>query len=159
MIHKITQLPITGVTLSAYVQDDIGTYGTEKGRKAIIIFPGGAFAYLSPFEAEPVALTFLAKGFNCFVLHYTTGDNCRYPDVLIEACEAIKTVRDNAEKWHTNPHQITLMSFSAGACLAGMCATQWNAPEISAALNENPENLRPDAAVIAYGCRDNSGTI
>lgn len=44
MIHKITQLPITDVTLSAYVQDDIGTYGTEKGRKAIIIFPGGAIA-------------------------------------------------------------------------------------------------------------------
>ena len=159
MIHENITLPVTGVTLTTYVQDDIGTYGTEHGRKAILIFPGGAYAFLSPFEAEPLAMTFLAKGFNCFILHYTTGDACKYPNILIEASEAIKTIRDNADKWHINPHQIIPMGFSAGACLAGMCATQWNAPEISEALHAKPEELRPDAAVIAYGCWDNSGTI
>lgn len=159
MIHDNMILPHTNVTLTTYVHDDIGTYGTENGRKAIIIFPGGAYAFLSPFEAEPVAMTFLAKGYNCFVLNYTTGDACHYPGILIEASEAIKTVRDNAENWNINPKQVILMGFSAGACLAGMCATQWNAPEISAALEVNAEEIRPDAAVIAYGCWDNSGTI
>ena len=68
-------------------------------------------------------------------------------------------MRDKADEWHTDPRQVSLMGFSAGACLAGVSATQWNAPEISEALGVKPEYIRPDAAVIAYGCWDNSGTI
>ena len=147
------------VSLTAYVHDDIHTCGTEKGRPAIIVLPGGAFSFLSPFEAEPVALTFLQKGFNTFVLRYTVGDDCRYPEVLIEVSSAIKMVRDKAAEWNINPQRVSLMGFSAGACLAGISATQWNAPGISRALNTSPEYIRPDAAVIAYGCWDNSGTI
>lgn len=160
MIHETIPLSKSGnITLTTYVHDDIHAYGTEQGRPAIIILPGGAFAFLSPFEAEPVALTFLQKGFNTFVLRYTVGDDCSYPEVLIEVSSAIKAVRDNAKKWHTNPHQISVMGFSAGACLAGMSATQWNAPEISKSLGVEATYIRPDAAVIAYGCWDNSGTI
>lgn len=160
MIHKRIKLfEDKEVFLSTYIHDDIGTYGTENGRGAIIVLPGGAFAFLSPFEAEPVALTFMQKGFHTFVLEYTVGDNCKYPDVLVECSRAIQIVRDNAEQWNVDPNKVTLMGFSAGACLAGMSATQWNAPEISAALGVEPEYIRPDSAVIAYGCWDNSGTI
>ena len=145
--------------LCAYVHDDTPTYGYEQGRPSIIILPGGAFAFLSPYEAEPVALTFLQKGFNTYVLYYTVGDECSYPEVLIECSEAIMLVRDRAETWHNDPAKVYLMGFSAGACLAGVSATQWNDPQISAALGVAPEYIRPDAAVIAYGCWDNSGTI
>lgn len=160
MINQVIPLSEDGrVSLTTYIHDDIGAYGTEDGRPAIIVLPGGAYAFLSDFEAEPVALTFLQRGFHTFVLRYTVGDDCRYPDVLIEVSKAIKFIRDKAQEWRVNPRQITLMGFSAGACLAGMSATQWNAPEISQALGVRPEEVRPDAAVIAYGCWDNSGTI
>ena len=33
MIHETIKLPYSNVTLTTYVQDDIGTYGTENGRK------------------------------------------------------------------------------------------------------------------------------
>lgn len=147
------------VYLTTYIHDDIGTLGTEKGRGAIIILPGGAFASLSAFEAEPVALTFMQKGFHTFVLEYTVGDDCRYPDVLIECSKAIQVIRDHAAEWKINSDKVTLMGFSAGACLAGVSATQWNDPEIAEALGVEPTYIRPDAAVIAYGCWDNSGTI
>lgn len=122
MIHETIRLSEDEhVTLTAYIHDDIHAYGTEQGRPAIIVLPGGAFAFLSPFEAEPVALTFLQKGFNTFVLRYTVGDDCHYPDVLIEVSSAIKLVRDKAKEWHTDPRQVSLMGFSAGhvwwACL------------------------------------------
>lgn len=113
------------VYLTTYIHDDIGTLGTEKGRGAIIILPGGAFASLSAFEAEPVALTFMQKGFHAFVLEYTVGNDCRYPDVLIECSKAIQVIRDHAAEWKINPDKVTLMGFSAGACLAGVSATQW----------------------------------
>lgn len=147
------------VYLTTYIHENIGTYGTENGRPAIIILPGGAFAVLSPFEAEPVALTFMQKGFHTFVLDYTVGDDCCYPDVLIECSKAIKVVRDHAEEWNVDPTRVSLMGFSAGACLAGVSATQWNDPQISEALGVKADYIRPDSAVIAYGCWDNSGTI
>lgn len=157
--QRIKLFPDREVYLTTYIHDHIGTYGTGQGRPAIIVLPGGAFAFLSPFEGEPVALTFLQKGFNTFVLEYTVGDNCRYPDVLIECSKAIQMVRDNAAEWNINPNKVYLMGFSAGACLAGVSATQWNDPQIAEALQVAPEYIRPDAAVIAYGCWDNSGTI
>ncbi len=160
MIHeRIRLFEDKEVYLTTYVHDAIKTCGSEGGRPAIIVLPGGAFAFLSPYEGEPVALTFMQKGFNTFVLEYTVGDNCRYPDVLIECSKAIQTVRDHAKEWNTNPHRVSLMGFSAGACLAGVSATQWNDPQIAAALGVKPEYIRPDSAVIAYGCWDNSGTI
>lgn len=68
-------------------------------------------------------------------------------------------MRERAQEWHTDPKRVSLMGFSAGACLAGMSATQWNAPEIAAALGTESAVIRPDAVVAAYGCWDNSGTI
>lgn len=160
MLHeKIRLFPDKPVYLTTYIHEDIGTYGTGNGRPAIIVLPGGAFAFLSPFEGEPVALTFMQKGFNTFVLEYTVGDDCRYPDILIECSAAIKLVRDRAEEWRVDPGRVSLMGFSAGACLAGMSATQWNDPQVAAALGVQPRYIRPDSAVIAYGCWDNSGTI
>lgn len=160
MIHKRIKLfENKEVYLTTYIHDNFGAYGTENGRGAIIVLPGGAFAFLAPNEGEPVAVTFLQKGFNTFVLEYTVGDDCKYPDVLIECSKAIQVVRDNAKVWNIDPHRIALMGFSAGACLAGVSATQWNDPQIAQALGVEPTYIRPDAAVIAYGCWDNSGTI
>lgn len=160
MIHeRIPLFPDRNVTLTTYIHDEFGAYGTEGGRPAIIVLPGGAFAFLSPREGEPVALTFMQRGFNTFVLDYTVGEDCRYPDVLIECSKAIETVRSHASAWNINPNKVYLMGFSAGACLAGISATQWNDPVICDTLGVSPEAIRPDAAVIAYGCWDNSGTI
>lgn len=152
MIHEKIQLsPDKPVTMTTYVHDEFGAYDARNGRPAIIILPGDAFAFLSPPESEPVAITFMQKGFNTFVLDYTVGDNCRYPDVLIECSKAIQTVRDNATAWNIDPHRVYLMGFSAGACLAGVSATQWNDPVIAKALRVEPEYIRPDVAVMQEG--------
>ncbi|MDY3764059.1 MAG: alpha/beta hydrolase, partial [Candidatus Ventricola sp.] len=42
-------------------------------RPAIVICPGGGYAFCSEREAEPVALRFLTEGFNVFVLWYRVG--------------------------------------------------------------------------------------
>ena len=73
--------------------------------------------------------------------------------------KAIWEVRSHAEEWNINPEGIILMGFSAGACLAGMSATQWNTEGLAERLGLKPEDIRPDAAVIGYGAWDNSNTI
>lgn len=161
MLHETIQLfEDKDVSLVTYLHNESKQRDFQiHKRPAIIVLPGGAYSFLSDPEGEPVALTFMKEGYNTFVLNYTVGDDCQYPDILIEISKAILTVRENAEKWNIDPHAIILMGFSAGACLAGMSATQWNAPEVAQALHVDSMMLKPDACVIGYGAWDNANTI
>ncbi len=147
------------VNLRTYIHDESDANGLKRRRPAIIIMPGGAFSYLAAAEGEPVALTFLAKGFNTFVMSYSVGDYCKYPDVLEEISKAIREVRSHADEWNIDPDAIVLMGFSAGACMAALSATQWNTPGLCERLGVSFEDIKPNAAVIAYAPWDNTNTI
>ena len=51
------------VTLTAYLQDDSQEFWRAKKRPAVVIFPGGAYAYCSDREADPVAQEYLRAGY------------------------------------------------------------------------------------------------
>ena len=54
------------VYLDAYIADK--TEGFT--RKAILVIPGGGYNdFCSDREGEPIALAFIPKGYNAFVLH------------------------------------------------------------------------------------------
>ena len=53
----------------------------EKKRKAIIICPGGGYRFVSPREAEPIALEYLAMGYHAFVLSYSVAPS-RFPQAI-----------------------------------------------------------------------------
>lgn len=118
--------------------------------------PSGAYSFLSDTEGEPAALTFLKEGYNTFVLRYSVGDTCTYPEILEEVLLAIWLVRSHAEEWHITPDAIILMGFSAGACLATMSATQWNAPDLAERLGVTPEDIKLNVGVFAYAPWDNT---
>lgn len=161
MLHETIKLSADGrVRLKTYIHDqsEQGDFQIQT-RPAIIVMPGGAYAFLSDAEAEPVALTFLKEGYNTFVLSYSVGDDCTYPEILEEVSLAVWTVRSHAKEWSINPDAIVLMGFSAGACLAAMSATQWNTPGLAARLGVPDEGIKPNAAVIAYAPWDNTNTI
>ena len=40
-------------------------------RKTLLICPGGGYSFVSEREGEPIAVHFLAAGYNVFVLHYS----------------------------------------------------------------------------------------
>lgn len=125
-------------------------------RPAIIIMPGGAYSFLSPTEAEPVALTFLKEGFNTFVLNYSVGEYSEFPNPLEEVSKAIWEVRKNADVWGIDPNAIAVMGFSAGANVAGLAATQWNTPGLAEKLGIPFEGNRPNAAIAGYGAADHT---
>lgn len=161
MIHETVHLEGSDATLVTYVHDRSLQQDFQiPARPAVIVMPGGAYSFLADSEAEPVALTFMARGYNAFVLNYTVGDDCAMPLILQECSRAILEVRRHAEEWHTDPHAVVLMGFSAGACLAGISATQWNTPGLAASVGaSSSDDVRPDACVIGYGCWDNTRTI
>ena len=70
--------------IQTYIADKINGYK----RGAVLIIPGGGYAEIcSEREGEPIALAFMAHGFNAFVLHYSVG-GVVFPEQLIQASKA-----------------------------------------------------------------------
>ena len=157
MINKTINYTEDGrVHLQTYIPDTMTP--DDPPRPALIACPGGAWTWHAPNEGEPVALTFVKEGYAGFVLYYSVGEYSAFPNPLVEIGWAIKTIREHAEEWNIDPHKIAISGFSAGASVCSMSATQWKNPEVAAILGTDPEMLRPDAAVLAYGC-NNLSTI
>ena len=133
--------------LFGYVQATPPAISTTRRRPAILIIPGGGYNSTSNREAEPIALPFLAAGYNAFVLRYTCAP-ATFPVALREACMAMRYIRENAEALEVNPNMVAAIGFSAGGHLCGTLGTMYDCPEVTdlgdAAL------LRPDALCLGY---------
>lgn len=117
MIH----IPVPGheeATLEGYILDCEITLGQDTARPAVVVCPGGGYAYCSPREAEPVALRYAARGFHAFILRYSTGWEAADFSPLAEVSWVIGHLRENADAWHIDPQKIAVCGFSAGGHLA-----------------------------------------
>ena len=142
------------ITLTAYVAGATPAVPPSLCRRAVLICPGGSYRYCSNVEGEPIALAYLAAGFNAFVLDYSvTSENeegKKFPGQLIEAAMAVKFIKDNAEKFHIDPNYVFVNGYSAGGHLAASLGILYNSDYVRAAL-DMPENYaRPAGMVLAY---------
>ena len=81
-------------------------------RRTVVVCPGGGYHFLSDREAEPIVFKFLSAGFNVFLLRYSIKPNAKDYAPLIEAGMAIKYIRENAEKYNTDPNYVFISGFS-----------------------------------------------
>lgn len=123
-------------TLTCYVQEPSPELTTAALRPAVLILPGGGYFMTSDREAEPVALAYLAEGFNAFVLRYSVGAESPFSMSFADAQSALAHVRDNAAELHIDPAKVAAVGFSAGGHLASSLATAAKA--------------KPDALVVGY---------
>lgn len=136
------------VSLRAYLLDDIEGVPFCQARPAVLICPGGGYAYVSPREGEPIATHFLSMGFNAFILTYSV--NKHHPQPLINAAWAMANIRMRHKEYGIDPNKIAVCGFSAGGHLAACLATMWADPELCRYVNISPRLMRPDAAVLCY---------
>ena len=87
-------------------------------RRAVLICPGGGYQWVSNRESEPIALQFLARGYNVFVLKYSVGEMAKNLNPLREIELSIKHIRDNAIPYNIRPDRVFALGFSAGGHLA-----------------------------------------
>lgn len=141
-------------TLTAYIAGAEEDMKYNYKRKAILICPGGAYAFCSNREGEPIAESFLAAGYNAFVLDYSVHNKNekgkKFPGQLVEAAMAMKFIRDNSEKFKIDPDYVFVIGFSAGGHLAASLGTLYNSKYVTDAV-EMPENYaRPTGMILAY---------
>ena len=107
-----------GAQLIGYLRDRTVEMPAFNTRPAILILPGGGYAWCSRREADPVAMQFLQAGYNVFTLYYTCRSEETVPALrwqpLIDAAGAILHIRRNAEQFGTDPAKIAICGFSAG---------------------------------------------
>lgn len=142
--------------LRIYVPDEAPATSYKGNRPSVVILPGGAYSITYAGEAEPIALKLTAAGICAFVLDYATKSSGKvFPQALIEALTAVKFVRDNAEKYGINPHNIATLGFSAGGHLCSCTGTLWNSHALDEAFSDGTmsgerEDYRPDKMVLCY---------
>lgn len=157
------------VTLISYL------YGSElerignRVRPAILICGGGAYFACSDTEGEPVALSFMAMGYQAFVLKYSTyGEDAfikhfqnmdrrpqtEYPNQVREIAKAVLTIKEHASEWHVDPDKIIVCGFSAGGHNAAMYSTLWHTPLIAEYYHRPAEEFRVAATILGYALTD-----
>ncbi len=142
-----------GRRLRAYLPDATERSFYRGRRPAVVIFPGGAYAFTFEGEAEPIALSFTAAGVCAFVLDYTTtscGAPQAYPYALREAFAAIRFARENAAEFGIDPHNVASLGFSAGGHLCASTGTLWNKPLMADELGPDARASRPDKLILCY---------
>lgn len=115
-----------------------------------VYFPGGGYAIQAiEKEGSRIAGWAAEHGMVGVVVKYrvsgTSNALGKFPGPLLDARQALRTVRKNASSLGIDPLRIGVMGFSAGGHLAAMASTLWNRtlPEEA----ENPlKNIsaRPD---------------
>ncbi|KAA8746148.1 alpha/beta hydrolase [Paenibacillus sp. UASWS1643] len=128
----------TNVTLTAYVLDSSHEMPNTHDRPAVLILPGGAYRACSDREAEPIAMAFLAEGYQAFTLQYSINQHAVFPKPLNDAEEALELIRENSSKWGIDPDKIAVCGFSAGGHLTASLGTMGK--------------IRPNAMILGYPC-------
>lgn len=147
-----TKAGLTGIwadyqepTLTAYCPDN----ALECTWPSVIICPGGSYQFVSSREAEPVALAFMAHGYNAFVLDYSVAP-VPYPTSLLELAASVAYIREKATHFHVNPDAVVLAGFSAGGHLAACLGTLWKHPVLAEHLPFQPNCWKPNALLLSY---------
>ncbi|MBS4217596.1 alpha/beta hydrolase [Bacillus sp. FJAT-49711] len=126
------------VILTAYLLDSSDAFSNISSRPAILILPGGGYFNTSDREAEPIAMAYLAEGFNTFILRYSVGTEHTFDVSFKDAQDAISILKDNAQKWNIAENKIAVIGFSAGGHLAAALGTMGR--------------IRPNALLLGYPC-------
>ena len=106
--------------------------------KAIVGVPGGGYSVLSNSHEGYLASEWLnQQGIAYFVVNYRLPNGDRSKPVG-DVEHGIRIVRDSAQTWGINPHDVGIMGFSAGGHLASVISTH------------SDFDVRPDFTILFY---------
>ena len=124
----------------------------------MIICSGGGYSHLSDREDQPVAMEYLAAGFQVFCLHYSVAPDV-FPRSLMELAMTVHLIRAHSEEWKVDPKRVVASGFSAGGHLACSLGAFYNQEFLYGPLGLTPDEIRPDGHRGTPGCRTRPGDV
>ena len=154
MRYQVEHIAVPGQQTGAaefreYILDPVSV-APKRLRPAVVVCPGGGYAFCSDREAEPVVMQFLSMGYHCFCLYYSVAPENHFPVSIWEAAKAVAIVREHSEEWLVDPEQIYICGFSAGGHLACSLGMFWNRKFVWEPLGLTAEQVRPDGMILGY---------
>lgn len=134
--------------LRTYIIDSSDQLKYNK-RPLVLICPGGGYGFVSDREAEVMALQFTAMGCHAAVLTYSTYP-FKYPVQILEAAQAWKLIRDNAERWNVLSDKIIILGCSAGGHLAASYSLFCGEDFVTESVGMTADELRPAGMILCY---------
>ena len=137
-------------TVSAYLLSaDNSPSSKTQPLPAIVICPGGGYAWVSPRESEPVAREYLSAGYHVFILKYSVNEDISGFLPLCQLASVMVHIRKFSAEWSIDPEKIAVCGFSAGAHLAASLGTLFNEEKFLRVWNKGG-NIRPNAMILGY---------
>lgn len=132
--------------LTGYLHED------DKERPCVLVVPGGAYYIVSPTEAGIVALNFYEKGYQTFVLTYTTNLLGTIPlkdQPMRDLARAVRMVRSKSTEYRIKSDCIVTCGFSAGGHLTASEGVHYGDIKENNPLYSGI-SARPDAMLLCY---------
>lgn len=151
-MERIEFAPVDGseARVVGYLHTPIFEMETHREKyPAVVICPGGGYAWVTRREADPAALPFFARGYNVFILSYSVKEKAKDFLPLIELSETVRLLRETAE-WRVDPEHIAVCGFSAGGHLAASLGVMWDDPELLKRYDHRGGMNRPNAMILCY---------
>lgn len=155
MIHKKIEIKARGMeavgNLYTYFLDSSIEMRPNEKRPVILMCPGGGYEMTSDREAEPMAMQFLAMGYNVAILRYSVCP-VRYPAALLQVAESVLYLKEHADEYHIDPEKIVVQGCSAGGHLAANYGIAWNSPFLTKlmGMENDPERLCVAGLLLCY---------
>ncbi len=135
--------------LTGYRHSQMEELGVERIRPAMLVLPGGGYAFCSQREAEPVAMRYYTAGYDAFVLDYDIAPFC-YPTQMLQAGMAMLYLHREAEALGIDRTKVAAIGFSAGGHLCGCLGLLWDDAALRAQFGAECADIRPDAILLSY---------
>lgn len=142
--------PQLGEDCNASVDCYIPMQMEEMNREIIfpcmVICPGGAYAFVSEREGEPVAMNFISEGYAAFVVHYSVAPK-GFPQQLREVAAVMEIIHMHAKEWHCDAGNVAIMGFSAGGHLVAQYSNRYDCPEVREVF---PDSKPVQKTILGY---------
>ena len=128
----------------------------DKKRPLMVVIPGGSFTHLSARESEPIAMAYMARGYNACIVNYNLlqDEGQIYPDAGLDVLSTIKYYRDHAAEYQIDPQRIVTIGFSAGGHIATGANYMADEAKYQEKYGYQEDEVRPNATILGYPLTD-----
>lgn len=133
--------------LKCFLHSNVGELEPyNRNLPSLIVVPGGAYAFCSEREKDPIAAEFFPRHCNVFVLTYACAPKYRYPTSLMQLAATVDYIKENADSLGADKERIFAVGFSAGGHLVANLAVACD--ELS--LDGRKLDARVKGVVLSY---------